>query len=170
MLKIIDVDVVGAHVIEVEFSDGFRGRADLAALFSKPPFSAIADFNRFSLTASGVLNWGDAELSADTVRRMSKGAVVSASSRSLTPENVEAILRQATWESMSEGRPDILQAALRGYAEQLGHADVIKRAGIASRSSAYKTLSPSTNPSFKSLAKISGAILAIVRENNTQHG
>ncbi|MGG5413039.1 type II toxin-antitoxin system antitoxin DhiA [Edwardsiella tarda] len=168
MLKIIDVDVVGDHVIEVEFSDGFRGRADLAALFSKPPFSAIADFNRFSLTASGVLNWGDAELSADTVRRMSKGAVVS--SRSLTPENVEAILRQATWESMTEGRPDILQAALRGYAEQLGHADVIKRAGIASRSSAYKTLSPSTNPSFKSLAKISGAILAIVRENNAQHG
>ncbi|MGY0155813.1 DUF2442 domain-containing protein [Edwardsiella tarda] len=166
MLKIIDVDVVGDHVIEVEFSDGFRGRADLAALFSKPPFSAIANFNRFSLTASGVLNWGDTELSADTVRRMSKGAVVSASSRSLTPENVEAILRQATWESMSEGRPDILQAALRG----LGHADVIKRAGIASRSSAYKTLSPSTNPSFKSLAKISGTILAIERENNAQHG
>ncbi|EFE22818.1 toxin-antitoxin system, antitoxin component, Xre family, partial [Edwardsiella tarda ATCC 23685] len=46
MLKIIDVDVVGDHVIEVEFSDGFRSRADLTALFSKPPFSAIADFNR----------------------------------------------------------------------------------------------------------------------------
>ncbi|EOV0995810.1 DUF2442 domain-containing protein [Edwardsiella piscicida] len=116
-MKIIDVDVVGDHVIEGEFSDGFRGRADLAALFSKPPFSAIADVNRFSLTASGVLNRGDAELSADTVRRMSKGAVVSASSRSLTPENVEAILRQATWESMSEGRPDIL---IRGAAGPRG--------------------------------------------------
>ncbi|PEH72599.1 XRE family transcriptional regulator [Edwardsiella tarda] len=52
------MNVVGDHVIEVEFSDGFRDRTDLAALFSKPPFSAIADFNHFSLTASDVLNWG----------------------------------------------------------------------------------------------------------------
>ena len=101
-MKIIDVDVVGDHVIEGEFSDGFRGRADLAALFSKPPFSAIANFNRFSLTASGVLNWGDAELSADTVRRMSKGAVISASSRSLTPEG-EEILTLVTRITTDEG-------------------------------------------------------------------
>ncbi|CAM0557695.1 hypothetical protein EHLJMEHL_02788 [Vreelandella titanicae] len=37
MLKIIDVDLIGPYKLELIFSDGFQGIADLSAYFSKTP-------------------------------------------------------------------------------------------------------------------------------------
>lgn len=49
---------------------------------------------------------------------------------SFNVQEMEAVIKQASWESMMEGRPDILQAAIRSYVEQFGHGQVIAKAGI----------------------------------------
>lgn len=43
---------------------------------------------------------------------------------------MERVIKQASWDSMQEGRADILQAAIRSYVEQFGHNAGIERAGI----------------------------------------
>lgn len=69
-------------------------------------------------------------------------------------KEMETVIKQASWDSMQEGRPDILQAAVRSYVEQLGHSQVIAKAGIKSRTSAYRSLKPETTPNFATLDKI----------------
>ena len=119
MLKIVDVDVISDHALALTFSDGYQGHADLAAYFSKPPFSEIKDFKRFSLTPEGSLNWSGNELSAATLRTITKGEQKPADVF-FNVQEMEAVIKQASWESMKEGRPDILQAAIRSYVEQFG--------------------------------------------------
>jgi len=132
MLKIIDVDLVGPYKLELVFNDGFHGIADLSDYFSKAPFSAIKDFQKFSLTADGSLNWRGNELSAATLRAATKGVQKTAATN-FNVQEMEDVIKQASWDSMQEGRPDILQAAIRSYVEQFGHSQVIAKAGIKSR-------------------------------------
>ncbi|MFM2480126.1 DUF2442 domain-containing protein [Celerinatantimonas sp. YJH-8] len=165
MLKIIDVDWLHDHVLELTFNDGFHGKADLSDYFQKPPFDQISDFICFALTAEGALRWDDAELSATTLRAITQGELQPISNV-VNVEEMEAVLKQAAWESMQEDRPDILQAALRAYVEQLGHKRVTERAGIKSRTSAYRSLDSKTKPNFGTLVKLGHAVIELAQENN----
>ena len=163
MLKIVDVDVISGHALALTFSDGYLGRADLAAYFSKPPFSEIKDFKRFSLTPEGSLNWSGNELSAATLRVITKGEQKPADVF-FNVQEMEAVIKQASWESMKEGRPDILQAAIRSYVEQFGHSQVIAKAGIKSRTSAYRSLKPETKPNFGTLVQLGHAVIELAKD------
>lgn len=164
MLKIIDVDLIGPYKLELIFSDGFQGVADLSAYFSKTPFSGIKNFQKFSLTADGALNWSGNELSASTLRAVTKG-VQKAAALSFNVQEMEGVIKQASWDSMQEGRPDILQAAIRSYVEQFGHSQVIAKAGIKSRTSAYRSLKPQTTPNFATLVQLGHAVIELAKEN-----
>ncbi|MDN3560138.1 type II toxin-antitoxin system antitoxin DhiA [Vreelandella neptunia] len=164
MLKIIDVDLVGPYKLELVFNDGFHGIADLSDYFSKAPFSAIKDFQKFSLTADGSLNWRGNELSADTLRAATKGVQKTAATN-FNVQEMEDVIKQASWDSMQEGRPDILQAAIRSYVEQFGHSQVIAKAGIKSRTSAYRSLRPQTTPNFATLVQLGHAVIELAKEN-----
>lgn len=167
MLKVTDVDLIADYTLTLRFSDGFQGQADLRDCFSKPPFSAIADFRRFALTAEGTLRWSNNELSAASLRTLSKGRYVTSPCNTAIPD-MENIIKQAAWDSMLEGRPDILQAAIRDYVEQFGHRAVIEKAGIKSRTSAYKSLKPATSPSFGTLVQLGHAVIELARESEQQ--
>jgi len=41
MLKIVDVDWITGYTLELEFSDGYRGVADLEAIFALKPLVAL---------------------------------------------------------------------------------------------------------------------------------
>lgn len=164
MLKIIDVDLVGPYELELVFSDGFHGFADLSDYFSKAPFSEIKDFQKFSLTADGSLNWRGNELSAATLRAATKG-VQRTVTTNFNVQEMEDVIKQASWDSMQEGRPDILQAAIRSYVEQFGHSQVIAKAGIKSRTSAYRSLKPQTTPNFATLVQLGHAVIELAKEN-----
>lgn len=163
MLKIIDVDWVKDKTLELSFNDGYRGIADLSQFFNQPPFDDIVDFTRFALNAEGSLNWQGNELSAASLRAICQGTFVE-KPESLNLQQIEAVIKQASWESMQEGRPDILQAALRAYVEHFGHSAVIARAGIKSRTSAYRSLKPETKPNFATLVQLGHAVIEIAQE------
>jgi len=163
MLKIVDVDVISDHALVLTFSDGYQGHADLAAYFSKPPFSEVKDFKRFSLTPEGSLNWSGNELSAATLRTIAKGEQKPADVF-FNVQEMEAVIKQASWESIKEGRPDILQAAIRSYVEQFGHSQVIAKAGIKSRTSAYRSLKPETKPNFGTLVQLGHAVIELAKD------
>ena len=167
MLKIIDVDLVGPYKLELVFNDGFHGIADLSDYFSKAPFSAIKDFQKFSLTADGSLNWRGNELSAATLRAATKGVQKTAATN-FNVQEMEDVIKQASWDSMQEGRPDILQAAIRSYVEQFGHSQVIAKAGIKSRTSAYRSLRPQTTPNFATLVQLGHAVIELAKENENE--
>ncbi|MBT2774307.1 DUF2442 domain-containing protein [Halomonas sp. ISL-60] len=164
MLKIIDVDLIGPYKLELVYSDGFHGVADLTGYFSKAPFSEIKDFQKFSLTADGSLNWRGNELSAATLRAVTKGVQRTAATN-FNVQEMEDVIKQASWDSMQEGRPDILQAAIRSYVEQFGHSQVIAKAGIKSRTSAYRSLKPQTTPNFATLVQLGHAVIELAKEN-----
>lgn len=164
MLKIIDVDWLHDQVLELTFNDGLKGNANLAGYFQKLPFNQIDNFQRFSLTAEGSLRWDNAELSAEALRSLTNGELDSAN-RITNIETMEEVLKQAAWESMQEDRPDILQAALRGYVEQFGHKRVTERAGIKSRTSAYRSLDSNTKPNFGTLVKLGHAVIELAKEH-----
>ena len=164
MLKIIDVDLIGPYKLELIFSDGFQGIADLSAYFSKTPFSGVKNFQKFSLTAGGALNWSGNELSASTLRAVTKG-VQKTAALSFNVQEMEDVIKQASWDSMQEGRPDILQAAIRSYVEQFGHSQVIAKAGIKSRTSAYRSLKPQTTPNFATLVQLGHAVIELAKES-----
>ncbi|KZN14150.1 type II toxin-antitoxin system antitoxin DhiA [Marinomonas sp. TW1] len=162
MLKIVDVDWAKDHILVLTFSDGFEGEADLSDYFSKPPFANLKDFKRFALTSDGDLSWNGNELTATTLRGITKGAYQVA--MRLDVEQMEEVIKQASWDSMKEGRPDILQAAIRSYVELFGHRAVIARAGIKSRTSAYRSLKPETKPNFATLVQLAHAVIEIAKE------
>jgi len=164
MLKIIDVDFIEPYKLALIFSDGFQGIADLSAYFSKAPFSGIKNFQKFSLTADGALNWSGNELSASTLRAVTKG-VQKTAAFSFNVQEMEDVIKQASWDSMQEGRPDILQAAIRSYVEQFGHSQVIAKAGIKSRTSAYRSLKPQTTPNFATLVQLGHAVIELAKES-----
>lgn len=164
MLKIIDVDLIEPYKLALIFSDGFQGIADLSAYFSKAPFSGIKNFQKFSLTADGALNWSGNELSASTLRAVTKG-VQKTAAFSFNVQEMEDVIKQASWDSMQEGRPDILQAAIRSYVEQFGHSQVIAKAGIKSRTSAYRSLKPQTTPNFATLVQLGHAVIELAKES-----
>jgi DNA-binding phage protein len=164
MLKIIDVDLVGPYKLELVFSDGFHGVAHLSNYFSKAPFSAIKGFQKFSLTSDGSLNWRGNELSAATLRAATKGVQRTAATN-FNVQEMEDVIKQASWDSMQEGRPDILQAAIRSYVEQFGHSQVIAKAGIKSRTSAYRSLKPQTTPNFATLVQLGHAVIELAKES-----
>ena len=58
---------------------------------------------------------------------------------------------------IEEGDPALLQAAIGDIAKARGMARIAKEAGV-SRESLYKSLSLSGNPSFRTIAKVSGAL------------
>ena len=67
MLKIVDVDWITGYTLELEFSDGYRGIADLKSIFATEAFGQITDFAEFSLEGTH-LDWGGAEVSAQKLR------------------------------------------------------------------------------------------------------
>lgn len=116
MLKIINIDYIDGYRLAVQFSDGFTGEADLTPFFSKLSFSDVDGFLNFGLTESGSLRWGDdLELSAYTVRSVTVGSVQAISLSDAA--DVEAVMKLAAWGSVTEDRPDILRAAISGFAE-----------------------------------------------------
>ncbi|RAU18896.1 transcriptional regulator [Nitrincola tibetensis] len=165
MLKVIDVDFVSGHTLELTYNDGFQGHADLSEYFTKAPFSEVKDFKHFSLTGNGSLNWSGHELSAATLRDITTGSQTSVES-SFNVQEMEAVIKQASWESMMEGRPDILQAVIRSYVEQFGHGQVIAKAGIKSRTSAYRSLKPETTPNFGTLVQLGHAVIELAKDRS----
>lgn len=165
MLKVIDVDLVKDFTLELTFSDGYVGKADLTEYFQKEAFNHVTDFKKFSLTAEGCLDWsGGAELSAATLRESTVGQYTETEQISFDVKEMEAVIKQASWDSMQEGRADILQAAIRSYVEEFGHSIVIERAGIKSRTSAYRSLKPDTTPSFSTLVQLGHAVIELAKD------
>lgn len=165
MLKVIDVDYISDHRLQLTFNDGYEGDADLSVYFEQAPFSTVGDFKKFSLTAEGALNWSGHELSAGTLKDITCGNYKHATA----PFNVhemEAVIKQATWDSMTEGRADILQAAIRAYVEQFGHRRVIAKAGIKSRTSAYRSLKAETKPNFATLVQLGHAVIELAKDRS----
>lgn len=154
MLKVINVDLVADFTLELTFSDGYIGEANLAEYFQKEAFSHVPDFKKFSLKADGSLDWGGVELSAATLKEITVGRYTESDLTPFDVKEMERVIKQASWDSMQEGRADILQAAIRSYVEQFGHNAVIERAGIRSRTSAYRSLKPETTPSFSTLVQL----------------
>lgn len=167
MLKIIDVDWLGDYKLELVFSDGFAGTANLAETFHAPAFQVVSDFKRFALTAEGHLDWGDVQLMAATVRDITEGDFTQAPEQS-DLQQMEQVIKQAAWDSIQEGRPDILQAAIRAYVEQFGHQQVVERAGIKSRTSAYRSLKSGVSPNFGTLVQLGHAVVEIAYEQQPQ--
>lgn len=164
MLKIIDVDWLDHCVFSLSFNDGFEGKVDLSERFSQPPFSQVKDIKRFSLTQDGALNWSGYELSASQLKSMTQGAYQTEAKSLIQVEQMEEVIKQASWDSMVEGRPDILQAAIRSYVELFGHSAVIARVSIKSRTSAYRSLKPETKPNFATLVQLAHAVIEIAKE------
>lgn len=167
MLKVIDVDWASDYTLDLTFSDGFQGLADLSVYFSKVPFSEVKDFKKFALTAEGSLNWNGNELSAGTLRDVTQGGHKE-SDVTFNVKEMEQVIKQAFWDSMQEGRPDILQAAIRSYVEQFGHSQVIAKAGIKSRTSAYRSLKPETTPNFGTLVQLGHAVIELAKDRMNQ--
>lgn len=163
MLKIVDVDWLTDQVLQLEFNDGFGGEADLSSFFAHPPFDSVKEFKRFSLTAGGALAWGELQLNAEQLRQCTVGSFSESSVKSDMLQ-MESVIKQAAWESMEEGRPDILQAAIRAYVEQYGHTQVIQKAGIKSRTSAYRSLQPQTKPNFATLVQLGHAVIELAKQ------
>ena len=163
MLKIIDVDHVHGYVLKLVFSDGFVGTVDLQEMFLKTPLSQATGFEHFSLTADGNLKWDNHQVRADFLRSLifNDDTVVGKKHDDL---GMEEIIKQAAWDSMCEGRTDILQAAIRAYVEKYGHSKVIAKAGIKSRTSAYRSLKPDTTPNFRTLVQLGHAVIALAQE------
>lgn len=163
MLKVVDVDWYKGYTLELGFSDKTTGKVDLTEIFSAPPFSLIKDFKRFSLTSNGSLDWSGCVLSASKLKELTK-ITGNIESLPLSINDIEAVIKQASWESMQEGRPDILQAAIRSYVEYFGHQNVIKKAGIKSRTSAYRSLKPETTPNYGTLVQLGHAVIEIAKD------
>ncbi|MCH8500762.1 MAG: transcriptional regulator [Aliidiomarina sp.] len=163
MLKIVDVEYLGKCNFEFVFNDGLKGMADLEELFEQPSFANGAYIEKFSLTAEGNLRWGRSELTATDAKRYS---IQLTPTTCLEPADVESILKQAAWDSLKLGRADILQAALRAYVEKFGHKNVIARAGIKSRTSAYRSLKPNTTPNFSTMVQIGHAVIELAQERD----
>lgn len=164
MLKIIDVDWLDHCVLSLSFNDGFEGKVDLSERFSRPPFSQVKEVKRFSLTEDGALSWSGLKLSASQLKSMAQGAYQPQSKHLIQIDQMEDVIKQASWDSMVEGRPDILQAAIRSYVELFGHSTVIARVGIKSRTSAYRSLKPETKPNFATLVQLAHAVIEIAKE------
>lgn len=95
---------------------------------------------------------------------MTKG-VQKAAAFNFNVQEMEDVIKQASWDSMQEDRPDILQAAIRSYVEQFGHSQVIAKAGIKSRTSAYRSLKPQTTPNFATLVQLGHAVIELAKES-----
>ena len=67
-------------------------------------------------------------------------------------------------EIAEEDDPTILQAALRGYAKELGMSNLVRDAGIKSRSSAYKSLSETGSPKWETLVKLAHSIIELSKQ------
>ena len=78
----------------------------------------------------------------------------------IDPHNPLEVITAAFQESLREDDPTILQAALRGYAEQMGMSNLIKDTG-KSRSSAYKSLASSGSPKWETIVKLAHSIIKL---------
>ena len=161
MLKVIDVDVIANYSLALTFSDRFRGQVDLSGIFADLESDAV--FEKFALDADGSLRWPSITLTPEELRELSSGGFQDSQTLA-SIEEIEAVIKSAAWESMQEGRPDILQAAIRGYVEKFGHKKVIAKAGIKSRTSAYRSLKPDTTPNFGTLVQLGRAVIELARE------
>lgn len=161
MLKVIDVDLITDYNLALIFSDGFKGTVDLEGIFSTVETSSR--FDKFALDTDGSLRWENITLTANELRDLSVGQLSEDSNLS-SLEEIEVVIKSAAWESMQEGRPDILQAAIRGYVEKFGHQRVIAKAGIKSRTSAYRSLKPDTTPNFGTLVQLGRAVIELAGE------
>ncbi|WP_024609311.1 DUF2442 domain-containing protein [Pseudoalteromonas sp. TAB23] len=169
MLKVIDVDLIADFTLELTFSDGYTGEANLAEYFQKEAFSHVTNFQKFALTADGSLDWSGVELSAATLKEITVGSYTESDLTPFDVKEMEMVIKQASWDSMQEGRADILQAAIRSYVEQFGHSVVIERAGIKSRTSAYRSLKPETTPSFGTLVQLGHAVIELAKDRVSAH-
>lgn len=170
MLKVVDVDALPEYRLTVTFNDSYQGEINVREIFDTVSARSRldAEFSRFALRSDGSLDWpGIIRISADTLRNMvgEKGQYLPELNDGPDLENIEHIIKQAAWESIEEGRPDILQGAIRQYVEYFGYADVVRESGIKSRSSAYRSLEPSTSPNFKTLVQMGHAVVQLLREN-----
>jgi DNA-binding phage protein len=94
-----------------------------------------------------------------------QGKYLEAKERAISPDDIEAVLKQAAWDSITLNRPDILQAAIRGYIEEYGVQNVQLKTNLKSRPSIYKALSPHTSPKFDTLVQLAHGALAVKAEN-----
>ncbi|GGO83956.1 hypothetical protein GCM10011348_29080 [Marinobacterium nitratireducens] len=159
MIRVVDVDYIDGFRLHLVFSDGFAGEVDLADEFSKSPFDAFAhDFKRFAL-ADGTLCWGDdGHIAPEYLREVARGDFTDA--ELINPTDPASVLSAAFRDSIEEGDITILQAAIRGFSDELGMARIVEEAGIKSRPSAYKTIS-SSSPKLETIVKMCHAILKI---------
>lgn len=161
MLKVIDVDIVANYSLALTFNDGFAGQANLSDLFGK--LDSMPVFEKFALDANGSLRWEKITLSPEVLKGLTSGNYTVAK-RATAVDEIEEVIKAAAWESMQEGRPDILQAAIRAYVEKYGHQKVIDKAGIKSRTSAYRSLKSDTTPNFGTLVLLGHAVIELARE------
>lgn len=163
MIKVADAVFVERNKLNLVFSDGYNGVADLSELFRQEPFRQVKDFKAFALN-DGSLEWEAAVASAELLYSITQGSIGAVPPDPQSPNDIKRILQTALWEAIEENRPDIFQGALAGFVEKYGHAKVIKAAGIKSRTSAYRTLKGETSPKLDTLIRLGHAVLEISQD------
>ncbi|GAD88791.1 hypothetical protein VHA01S_010_00170 [Vibrio halioticoli NBRC 102217] len=102
------------------------------------------------------LDWGNTQISANKLRQLAQnnGDYLPATQQTISTNDMEAVIKQAAWDSITLNRPDILQAAIRGYIEEYGVQKVQAKTNLKSRPSIYKALNPKTSPKFDTLVQL----------------
>lgn len=166
MLKILDVDWESGFELELVFSDGFKGTADLTDTFQSAPFNSVEDFCAFSLEST-CLDWDGIELSANKLRELADNNGEYIDERPISATDMEAIIKQAMWDAVVSNRPDILQAAIRSFVEEYGVQKVQEKTQLKSRPSVYKALDRNNSPKLDTLIQLSHAVFELKHELST---
>ncbi|WP_375748790.1 DNA-binding protein [Vibrio sp. HN007] len=167
MLSIVNVDWESGFILELEFNNGYTCTVDLETLFFQPPFDAVEDFCAFAIV-DGLLEWDEAKISAEQLLSLSNSDGRYADEPMINPKNMEEILKQAAWEAIVQNRPDIFQAAIKGFVEELGVQKVQRMTTLKSRPSIYKALNPKTSPKLDTLVQLGHAVFEL--GSGTQRG
>lgn len=162
MVSIIDVDYVNDFKLALTFSNGIEGIADLELFYKEHLNGVNNDFLSFSLT-EGTLCWAGKKVSPEYLWEISTEKC-AAKKDYVNPGNPIDVITKAFQESLEEDDPTILQAALRGYAEKIGLSNLVREAGIKSRTSAYKSLSQSGSPKWETIVKLASSIIKLSDE------
>ncbi|WED22064.1 DUF2442 domain-containing protein [Vibrio sp. JC009] len=164
MLKIVDLDWLSGYLLELEFSDGFKGIVDLEEVFNSEPYKQIQDFSAFSLEGT-YLDWDGVELSANILRKMAAGKGHYTDRPCVSASNMEDVLKQAAWDAIVSNRPDIFQAAIKGFVEEYGIQKIQQHTNLKSRPSIYKALSSNKSPKLDTLIQLGHAAFELEFES-----
>ena len=171
MIKIVDVDWQQGFELELQFSNGLQGKVDLTSYFTTALNEGLPEeeFCHFSLEDDGLYWANGVKLENQSLHDLTvlKGRykLVSESEMPPMPDDFEAVVKQALWDSVTMKRPDIFQAAIKGFVDKLGVSNVQQVTSIKSRPSIYKSLNNKNSPKFSTLIELAHGVYNMLAES-----